>query len=197
MHELFIGKIIVMTPSSDRSQQIAIDVFSADCPLCEDALEATRNAVDRCGCQVTPRAWEDGPQQVRYSEGGAYPVPSIAVDGRLVLLDGSDSAALKRLQRSLRLDDATERGGTVHFTFNESEIEAYEGETVAAALLASGCRWLRCTSRRGEPRGVFCGMGVCFDCLMQIDGRPNVQACVTPVRDGMRVETQRGHGTWE
>lgn len=186
-----------MTSSSDESRQITIDVFSAECPLCEDALEATRNAVDRCGCQVTERAWEDGPQQVRYSEGGAYPVPSIAVDGRLVPLDGSDSVTLWRLQRSLRRDDVIERGGTVHFTFNGREMEAYEGETVAAALLALEQRLLRRTSRRGEPRGLFCGMGVCFDCLMQIDGRPNMQACVTPVRDGMHVETQQGNGTWE
>jgi len=160
-------------------------------------MEAAQNAVESCGCQVTERAWEDGPQQVRYSEGGAYPVPSVAVDGRIVLRDGSDSVTLKRLHRCLRIDDATQRGGTISFTFDGRKMEAYEGETVAAALLASGRRSLRRTSRRGEPRGVFCGMGVCFDCLLQIDGRPNVQACVTPVRHGMLVETQQGNGTWE
>jgi predicted molibdopterin-dependent oxidoreductase YjgC len=43
-------------------------------------------------------------------------------------------------------------------------------------------------TQSGSPRGVFCGMGVCFDCLVTVDGRPDVRACVTPVRDGMRVE---------
>lgn len=75
-------------------------------------------------------------------------------------------------------------------------LEAREGESVAAALLAAGRRELRRTNRRDEARGLFCGMGVCFDCLMRIDGRPNVQACLVPVAEGMRVETQRGLGEW-
>lgn len=83
----------------------------------------------------------------------------------------------------------------VRFFFNDREIEAYEGETVAAALLAAGQGVLRRTSRRGEPRGLFCGMGVCFDCLMLIDNRPNQQACLTPVAEGMRVEIQVGNGS--
>jgi hypothetical protein len=73
---------------------------------------------------------------------------------------------------------------------------AYEGETVAAALLADGRRAFRRTVRRGEPRGLLCGMGVCFDCLVRVDGRPNVRACQTPVAEGMRVETPRGAGSW-
>lgn len=185
-----------MTNSLDGSKQVTIQVYSADCPICEDTVEETRKAVAYCGCQVIERPWEDGPQQVGQSEGGAYPVPSIAVDGQIVIRDVSDPIILKQLQRTLRLGDVTGRGRTICFTFNGREMEAYDGETVAAALLASGCRSLRRTSRRGEPRGLFCGMGVCFDCLMQIDGRPNVQACVTPVRDGMRVETQQGKGSW-
>ncbi len=75
-------------------------------------------------------------------------------------------------------------------------LEAREGESVAAALLAAGRSVLRRTGRRNEARGLFCGVGVCFDCLMQIDGRPNVQACLEPVADGMRVETQVGAGEW-
>ena len=75
-------------------------------------------------------------------------------------------------------------------------LEAREGQSVAAALLASGRRALRRTGKRDEARGLFCGMGVCFDCLMQIDGRPGVQACLEPVTDGMRVETQVGAGEW-
>jgi aerobic-type carbon monoxide dehydrogenase small subunit (CoxS/CutS family) len=74
---------------------------------------------------------------------------------------------------------------------------ARDGETVAAALLAAGRRVLRRTARLGEPRGIYCGMGICFDCLVQIDGRPNMQACRIAVAEGMCVQTQHGIGTQE
>ena len=73
---------------------------------------------------------------------------------------------------------------------------AVEGESIAAALLASGRRSTRVTARAGEPRGYFCGMGVCHDCLVTADGLPNVRACMTPVKEGLRVEIQRGLGEW-
>jgi predicted molibdopterin-dependent oxidoreductase YjgC len=93
--------------------------------------------------------------------------------------------------------DRNGAGRSLHFTFDGQPLQAREGQTVAAALLAAGRRTLRRTSRRGEPRGVFCGMGVCFDCLVQIDGRPNVRACQAVLAEGMRVETQLGHGSVE
>jgi predicted molibdopterin-dependent oxidoreductase YjgC len=68
-------------------------------------------------------------------------------------------------------------------------VQAYAGETVATLLLALGCQTFRHTDRQHAPRGVFCGMGVCFDCLVTIDGQPNVRACLTPVQAGMIVET--------
>ena len=92
---------------------------------------------------------------------------------------------------------AAAEGVRVCWTFDGQELHAVEGQTVAAALLAAGRRVWRTTTRCGEPRGLFCGMGVCFDCLVQVDGRPNVRACQTLVAEGMRVETQRGAGTWE
>lgn len=67
---------------------------------------------------------------------------------------------------------------------------AIEGETVAAALTASGITALRRT-RNGEARGVFCGMGVCFECLVTVDGRSGQRACMTRVRDGMEVAAHR------
>jgi D-hydroxyproline dehydrogenase subunit gamma len=85
---------------------------------------------------------------------------------------------------------------SVRFFFNNQEVDAYEGQSVAAALLAVGQQTLRKTALRGEPRGLFCGMGVCHDCIVRIDGRPSCQACLTPVIDGMNVEAQIGHGTW-
>lgn len=90
-----------------------------------------------------------------------------------------------------------ERGRRLTILVDGHEVEACEGETVAAALTAAGRRTLRTTARAGAPRGYFCGMGVCHDCLMTVDGLPNVRACMTPVRDGLRVETQRGLGSWE
>ncbi|MBM3499627.1 MAG: FAD-dependent oxidoreductase [Armatimonadetes bacterium] len=73
---------------------------------------------------------------------------------------------------------------------------ARRGEPIAAALLAAGKRVLRRSRQRNEPRGVFCAIGRCTDCAMTVDGRPNVRTCVTPVREGMRIETQRGLGTF-
>lgn len=86
---------------------------------------------------------------------------------------------------------------TVPITVDGETLDAREGEPVAAALLAHGRRICRTTARTGEPRGVFCATGLCADCLMQIDGVPGIRACVTPVRAGMRVETQRGIGVWD
>lgn len=76
------------------------------------------------------------------------------------------------------------------------KIPAIAGEPIAAALLAAGIRKFRITPRFGKARGLFCGIGRCTDCAMTVDGRPNVRTCVTPVQDGMVVETQRGLGAW-
>ncbi len=69
---------------------------------------------------------------------------------------------------------------------------ARDGDTVAATLLAAGAAACRTTPVSGAARGPFCMMGVCFDCLVTIDGRPNQQGCLVPVRAGMRIERQSG-----
>ena len=89
-----------------------------------------------------------------------------------------------------------ERGRAFGIALDGAEVRAYEGESIAAVLVASGRHFTRWTARTGEPRGYFCGMGVCQGCLVTVDGLPNVRACVAPVRDGMRVESQRGLGDW-
>ena len=71
-------------------------------------------------------------------------------------------------------------------------VAAREGDTVSAALLASGRDVRRATAVSGAPRLPYCMMGVCFDCLVTIDGVGNRQACLIPLRAGMRVETQQG-----
>ncbi|MCP4164499.1 MAG: FAD-dependent oxidoreductase [Chloroflexi bacterium] len=91
--------------------------------------------------------------------------------------------------RSQRIDPLIDRrGNAVHLMLNGAEVVAYEGETVATMLLAVGRRTFRLASKSGEPRSLFCNMGVCYDCLVTVDGVRNVRACVTAVREGMRVE---------
>jgi predicted molibdopterin-dependent oxidoreductase YjgC len=84
-----------------------------------------------------------------------------------------------------------ERGDPVSLTLDGRPVTAYEGESVATLLLAEGHVAMR-TTQDGAPRGVYCGMGVCFDCLVVVDGVPNTRACVTWVREGMAVQRQDG-----
>ena len=86
-----------------------------------------------------------------------------------------------------RLPDAAARGRRVRITFDGDLVEAYEGETVAAALWAHGVRSVRRSTARAEPRGIYCNMGICYDCLVRVDGR-TVRSCMTVVRDGLEVE---------
>ena len=90
-----------------------------------------------------------------------------------------------------------EHGKEVCIFLDGRPIKAYEGQMVAAALLATGVRQFRETAKEHRRRGLFCGIGRCTDCMMIIDGKPNQRTCVTRVRDGMKVETQYGRGRWE
>jgi len=83
-------------------------------------------------------------------------------------------------------------GREVSITVDGRPATAREGDTVAAALLATGSVTCRTTPVTGAPRAPFCMMGVCFDCLVTVDGTANVQGCMTRVRDGMRIEIQVG-----
>lgn len=76
-------------------------------------------------------------------------------------------------------------------TVDGDRVEARAGMTVAAALIASDRPMLRRSPRAGTPRGVHCGMGHCFECLVTIDGTPARRACLVEVREGMSVETDR------
>ncbi len=80
----------------------------------------------------------------------------------------------------------------VSFSIDGQAVRARPGDSVAAALLASGRLVSRTTPVSGAPRGPYCLMGVCFECLVTIDDIGNRQACHEPVREGMRVETQQG-----
>jgi hypothetical protein len=80
------------------------------------------------------------------------------------------------------------------FSFDGTEITAAPGQSVGAALIAAGHRSWRTTRHAGAPRGVFCGIGICFDCLVIVNGTPNQRACLIEVRDGDVVEPQEGAG---
>jgi len=83
-------------------------------------------------------------------------------------------------------------GDAVTLSVDGTPVEARAGESVAAALLAAGIVVCRTTPLSGAPRAPYCMMGVCFECLVTIDGRGNRQACLVSVADGMSVETQAG-----
>ena len=83
-------------------------------------------------------------------------------------------------------------GATIALTVDGKPIIARAGDSVAAALLANGVDHCRSTPVSGAPRAPYCLMGVCFDCLVSIDGVGSRQGCLVPVREGMRVETQQG-----
>ncbi len=80
----------------------------------------------------------------------------------------------------------------IRFLFDGKEVEGYEGEPIAAALRDLGVMAHRYTAKNHQPRGIFCAIGRCTDCVMIVDGKPNIRTCITPLREGMVVETQDG-----
>jgi predicted molibdopterin-dependent oxidoreductase YjgC len=85
---------------------------------------------------------------------------------------------------------ASGMSATIIIFIDGAPCETPAGISVAAALIAQAdIHVFRRTAKRQEPRGVFCGMGVCYDCLVTIDGRPDVRACMTSVVEGMRIAT--------
>ena len=88
----------------------------------------------------------------------------------------------------------TDAAGASSFSFDGRPVSYVDGQTVGAALWADGVRSWRRTRFAGRPRGLFCGIGVCFDCLVEVDGRPDQRACLVPARAGAVVRTQEGAG---
>ena len=84
------------------------------------------------------------------------------------------------------------KGRKVKFFFDGKELSGYEGEPIAVALKAAGLMVHRYTQKEHKPRGVFCAIGRCTDCVMVVDGVPNIRTCVTPLQEGMVVKTQYG-----
>jgi len=86
----------------------------------------------------------------------------------------------------------TEKGKLVAFTCDGKTVEGYEGEPIAMALKAAGLMVHRYTKKEHKARGIFCAIGRCTDCVMVVDGVPNVRTCITPLKEGMVVQTQDG-----
>ena len=80
----------------------------------------------------------------------------------------------------------------VSFLYDGKMLTGYEGEPIAVALRAAGVMAHRYTAKKQEPRGVFCAIGRCTDCVMEVNGKPNERTCITPLEEGMVVETQYG-----
>lgn len=77
----------------------------------------------------------------------------------------------------------------ISFSFNGKEISCESGQSIAAALIASDYRELRKTRFGNEPRSIFCGIGICFDCIVVVDGVANQRSCLIEVAQGMNVES--------
>jgi hypothetical protein len=85
------------------------------------------------------------------------------------------------------------RGEPFTFWFGEARVVAHPGETIAAALMAAGQRELRRTRIDGRPRGLFCAIGSCFDCLVSIDGGGPTRACLTLAQPDHHVEAAHAY----
>ncbi|MEU6769907.1 (2Fe-2S)-binding protein [Streptomyces sp. NPDC046759] len=85
-------------------------------------------------------------------------------------------------------------GDAFTVTFDGRPLAVLPGQTVAAALWAAGVTSWRSTRGAHQPRGVFCGIGVCFDCLVTVNGRVSQRACLVPVHPGDVIRTQEGTG---
>lgn len=85
-----------------------------------------------------------------------------------------------------------EKGQLVSFTFDGKTLQGYAGEPIAMALKNAGVMVHRYTRKEHKPRGIFCAIGRCTDCVMVVNGQPNVRTCITPLEEGMEIRTQYG-----
>lgn len=112
-----------------------------------------------------------------------------------------ESHAHDEAELRLRRPGVERSGATIDVFCDGERLSAIEGESIAATLTAHGVRKF-CQSREGDDRGMFCGMGVCFDCRVAVDGRAGQRACLTTVQQGMMIEThpdvssQPSHPQW-
>jgi len=92
--------------------------------------------------------------------------------------------------------DGMARGDALTIYFDGRPIQGYEGETLASVMLAGGILTFRKTMREEAPRGFFCGMGICNECLVELEDGTRVRACQTPARDGMKIRSITYPAKW-
>ncbi|MBN2050216.1 MAG: (2Fe-2S)-binding protein [Spirochaetales bacterium] len=104
---------------------------------------------------------------------------------------------MRRIEHHPILGDLAETSEErIPITVDGKTLYARKGEMIAAALMANGISVFRKTEKKKSPRGIFCGIGRCTDCVMIVNGIPNVRTCVTPVEENMIIRTQEGSGEW-
>lgn len=91
------------------------------------------------------------------------------------------------LSHANRLDNGEVKPKQIEFYFNHEKLTGYEGEPIAASLLANGIRTIRICEITGGNRGILCGIGHCYECRAEVDGIPNVRTCLMPNSQGVRV----------
>ncbi|MER3487375.1 MAG: aminomethyltransferase [Chloroflexota bacterium] len=106
---------------------------------------------------------------------------------------GAEGGATVRL--SAREGERLDRGRELSFWFGAQEVRAFQGDTIASALYAAGRRVFSRSFKYHRPRGLLCCSGWCPNCLMRVDGVPNIRACLEPAQEGMRVEPQNVLGS--
>lgn len=94
-----------------------------------------------------------------------------------------------RVKRSSSLLPEIHRERQVKIQVDGKHLDAFEGESVAAALIAAGIHKFRMSQKNNEPRSVYCGMGTCCECMVTVNGVHSIRACMTQVTDGMQIET--------
>jgi predicted molibdopterin-dependent oxidoreductase YjgC len=111
-------------------------------------------------------------------------------DGQRTEVGNALGEAEKGVRKARRIGHLQNRGTEFQITVDGKPVTAFAGETIASVLLADGNTVIRHTSKKDEPRSVFCGIGICFDCLVTVDGVPNQRACMIPARPGCVVTRQ-------
>ena len=101
------------------------------------------------------------------------------------------------MRLSPRTDERIDRSREIAFSYRGKRIRAFEGDTLGSALFAAGQRTFSRSFKYHRPRGLLCCSGECPNCMMTVDGVPNVRVCAEPVREGAHVEPQNVLGSLE
>jgi sarcosine oxidase subunit alpha len=94
--------------------------------------------------------------------------------------------------RYMRLIPGVAPGTSVSFRFDREKLTGFEGEAIASALLRAGIGHQRVSRKLLEPRAYYCGMGLCWECAVRVEGVGVVRGCVYPLREGLDVRTADG-----